>query len=230
VKGHPFEQGFDIRLVPDKLCEPLKWPSPKIVFVNSMSDLFHEEIPTDYILRVFNVMKFTPWHTYQVLTKRPDRMKSLLKGEGRFISTCKNIWWGVTVENMKCISRVDTLRDIPVDTRFLSLEPLLENLQLNLSGIHWAIVGGESGPRARPIEKSWVENILRQCQKAHVPFFFKQWGGVHKSTTGRTLNGKIYDEMPKPSSVPILPRADRMKTIENIERAMESSVIDDMGN
>jgi protein gp37 len=198
VKGHPYEQGFDIRLVPEKLDEPLKWRSPRRVFVNSMSDLFHEAIPDDYIASVVDVMVRADWHTFQVLTKRSGRMCDLLKTRLRFAAAKPHIWWGVSVENRKHgLPRIEHLRSAPVAVRFLSIEPLLEDLgTLNLSHTHWVIVGGESGFGARPMLRQWVVSIRRQCRQHGVPFFFKQWGGVHKKEAGRLLHGRTYDEMP----------------------------------
>jgi protein gp37 len=198
VKGHPYEQGFDLRLIPEKLHEPLQWRKPKMVFVNSMSDLFQEGVPDDYIVEVARVMKTATQHIFQVLTKRPERMGELLCGPLKFVSNYWHIWWGVSVEDRAYgRPRIRCLQSAPAAVRFLSIEPLLEDLGiLDLSGIHWVIVGGESGPRARPIKKEWVEAILQQCASANIPFFFKQWGGVNKSKTGRVLNGRIFDGMP----------------------------------
>ena len=198
VPGHPYERGFDLRLVPEKLEEPLKWKSPHLVFVNSMSDLFHPGVPDDYIVKVAEVMNTANWHTFQVLTKRSDRMKDLLNSKLQFAAHRSHIWWGVSVENQKHgLPRIEHLRASDVAVRFLSVEPLLEELgKVNLSGIHWVIVGGESGHGARPMQREWVISVRRQCRKARVPFFFKQWGGVHKSKTGRELDGRTYDQMP----------------------------------
>jgi protein gp37 len=198
VSGHPYEQGFDLRLVPEKLAEPLRWASPRTIFVNSMSDLFHEGVPDAYIEQVVRVMQMADWHTYQVLTKRAERMLELLATRLAFAAKLSHIWWGVSVENRKHgLPRVDQLRQAPAAVRFLSVEPLLEDLgKINLEGIGWVIVGGESGPGARPLERAWVVSIHQQCRAAGVPFFFKQWGGVRKSETGRQLDGKTYDEMP----------------------------------
>jgi len=199
VPRHPFEFGFDLRLVPDKLGEPLRWGTSRMIFVNSMSDLFHKDVPDDYIVQVGRVMAAADWHTYQVLTKRADRLQSLLKGKLRFAAEQKHIWWGVSVENRQHgLPRVDLLRQAPAKIRFLSVEPLLEDLgTINLKGIDWVIVGGESGPGARTMDASWVRNIRAQCGKAGVAFFFKQWGGVRKSTTGRSLDGRTYSEFPE---------------------------------
>lgn len=198
VSGHPYEQGFDLRLVPDKLLEPLRWPSPKMIFVNSMSDLFHEGISNSYVNAVAKVMAVTPWHTYQVLTKRAARLRRLLSGELHWITGQDHIWWGVSVEDRKHgLPRVQELQDSPVAVRFLSAEPLLEDLGLlDLRGIHWVIVGGESGSGARPMKREWVLSILEQCRALGIPFFFKQWGGTHKKRAGRLLNGRTHDEYP----------------------------------
>lgn len=221
VPGHPFEQGFDLRLVPDKLAEPLRWRTPKMIFVNSMSDLFHEQVPDEYIVNVARVMRLANWHTYQVLTKRSERMRDLLNGKLRFASMQPNIWWGVSVENRKHgLPRVEHLREAPAHIRFLSIEPLLEDLgPFSLKGIRWVIVGGESGHGARPMAKEWVVSIRDLCKRDHVPFFFKQWGGVRKSETGRTLNGKIYSEFPARSIAPV-PSTEKLLSIrEELELA-----------
>ncbi len=219
VPGHPFEQGFDLRLVPEKLAEPLRWRTPRMIFVNSMSDLFHEQVPDDYIVNVARVMRLANWHTYQVLTKRSERMRNLLAGKLRFASKQSNIWWGVSVENRKHgLPRVDHLREAQAQVRFLSIEPLLENLgPFSLKDINWVIVGGESGPGARPIAKTWVLAIRNQCKRAKVPFFFKQWGGVRKKETGRTLDGRTYDEFPARTQAPVLDSQDRLAALEKIQ-------------
>jgi len=198
VPGHPFEQGFDLRLLPEKLNDPLRWRSPKRVFVNSMSDLFHEGVPTGYIAAVGRVMERSDWHTFQVLTKRHERMRALLSGELKWMAQLRNVWFGVSVEDREYgLPRISSLRVTPAQVRFLSIEPLLEELgEIELSGIDWVIVGGESGPRARPMQEDWVLSILKQCRKHSIPFFFKQWGGVRKHQTGRELRGRTYDEQP----------------------------------
>ncbi|HEY3155874.1 MAG TPA: phage Gp37/Gp68 family protein [Candidatus Eisenbacteria bacterium] len=198
VPGHPYEQGFDPRLVPEKLTEPLHWRTPRMVFVNSMSDLFHETVPDEYIEGVGRVMVMARWHTFQVLTKRSKRMRDLLRGRLRFASAARNVWWGVSVENKKHgLPRVQHLRDSPAFVRFLSIEPLLEDLgPVDLTSIGWVIVGGESGAGARPIRPEWVRNIREQCYRARVPFFFKQWGGRDKRRTGRSLDGRTYNALP----------------------------------
>jgi protein gp37 len=199
VKGHPYERGFDPRLVPEKLHEPLKWTAPKMVFVNSMSDLFQDAVPDEYIVKVANIMASAPRHTFQVLTKRASRMADLLNTKLSSVATLSHIWWGVSVEDKTHgLPRIDELRRAPVAIRFLSVEPLLEDLGVvDLGGIHWMIVGGESGPGARKMEKAWVESLHHQCSATGIPFFFKQWGGVQKNRNGRTLNGRTYDEIPR---------------------------------
>ena len=198
VPGHPYEQGFDLRFVPEKLNDPLRWSRPKMIFVNSMSDLFHKDVPDDYILQVVDVMRRASHHTYQVLTKRSDRLRDLLQTKLRDAASEPHIWWGVSVEDKKNgLPRIEHLRSAPARVRFLSVEPLLEDLgQLNLDGIHWIILGGESGHGARPMHKEWVISIRDQCQAARVPFFFKQWGGVRKGKAGRELEGRTWDEVP----------------------------------
>jgi protein gp37 len=198
VAGHPFESGFDLKLVPEKLEAPLKWRAPKRIFVNSMSDLFHESVPTQYIARIGDIMAAACWHTFQVLTKRQERMRALLNGELRRLGLLPNVWWGVSVENRQHgLPRIDTLRSTNAVVRFLSVEPLLESLgKIDLSGINWVIVGGESGARRRPICASWVREIRDQCQAARVPFFFKQWGGRSPKQLGRVLDGREWNDMP----------------------------------
>lgn len=227
VPGHPYESGFDLRLVPHKLTEPLRWTTPRMIFVNSMSDLFHEDVPDSYIAEVANVMRAATWHTFQVLTKRSERMRELLGTKLRIAALCDHIWWGVSVENKKHgLPRVQHLRAAPARIRFLSIEPLLEDVgQIDLRGISWVIVGGESGPGARPMERSWVVNIRNQCEKENVPFFFKQWGGVQKSRNGRTLDGRTYDEHPEcnPSATPM--REVRLTVIEDTERRYNGHLV-----
>jgi protein gp37 len=206
VKGHPYEQGFDLRLVPAKLTEPLAWRSPKLVFVTSMSDLFQDGVPDDYIEAVCRVMVTAKWHTFQVLTKRSARLKELLSGRLRFAAGQEHIWRGVSVEDRQYgLPRIDNLRAAPAKVRFLSIEPLLEDLgRFDLAKISWAIVGGESGHGARPMQKDWVVSVRDQCLESRVPFFFKQWGGVRKTKNGRLLDGRTYDEYPprKVSAIP----------------------------
>lgn len=201
VKGHPYEQGFDLKMVPHKLWEPFNWKTPRMIFVNSMSDLFQTGVPDSFIASVAEVMDVANWHTYQVLTKRSERMRNILSGTLRNSSKQDHIWWGVSVEDRKFgLPRIEHLRDAPAKVRFLSIEPLLEDLgELDLSAIHWVIVGGESGRGARPIHGDWVRRIQHQCDEQGVPFFFKQWGGVQKGKAGRLLDGKTYDEFPEAS-------------------------------
>src|SRR5207248_5827004 len=219
VKGHPYEQGFDLKLVPEKLGEPLRWKTPKMVFVNSMSDLFHVDVPEDYVLSVVRVMQRARWHTYQVLTKRSERLRDMLRTVLSEAAAEPHIWWGVSVEDRKHgLPRIDHLRAAPAQVRFLSVEPLLEDLgTVNLEGIHWMIVGGESGHGARPMHKDWVLSLRDQCRKAGVAFFFKQWGGVRKSKAGRELDGQFYDEVPPRVAHPVLEQARRLAAIAEIE-------------
>jgi len=188
-----YRNGFQVTLHPDLVDVPRRWRQPRVVFVNSMSDLFHDDIPLAYIERVFATMRDCPHHTFQVLTKRSERLAELAPQ----LPWPSNVWMGVSVEDASVLGRVLDLQRVSAAVRFLSLEPLIGPLdELPLEGIHWAIVGGESGPKARPMRKEWVTSIFRQCRAARVPFFFKQWGGVRKDLTGRELNGKIYNEMP----------------------------------
>ena len=188
-----YKDGFKLRLHPDVLKEPYSWRNPRTVFVNSMSDLFHENVPFDFIQKVFKVMSENPMHTFQVLTKRAD----ILSDYSKYLKWTKNIWMGVTVENHENILRIDKLREIDANVKFLSIEPLIGRIgKINLSNIDWVIVGGESGPKARPMHKDWVLEIKEQCLNQATPFFFKQWGGVNKKKNGRILEGQTWDEMP----------------------------------
>jgi protein gp37 len=204
VAGHPYQQGFDLKLWPDRLDLPLSWKRPRMIFVNSMSDLFHEAVPHAFIDRVFDTMTRARAHTFQVLTKRPDRMATWstdLSGSslGPRVSWPHNVWAGTSVENEETTHRVLALRAVPARTRFLSIEPLLGRVRLTartLAGVHWVIVGGESGPRARKMDPAWVREIRDRCLDARVPFFFKQWGGVRKKQEGRELDGRTWDELP----------------------------------
>ena len=202
VAGHPYEQGFDLRLVPEKLLEPLRWRRGRMIFVNSMSDLFHDGVPNAYIAATAAVMRTASWHVFQVLTKRSGRLRDLLRTTLTAAATQEHIWWGVSVENRRHgLPRIEHLRDSPARVKFLSIEPLLEDLgPLPLNGIHWVIVGGESGRNARPMSYAWVASIRDQCEEAGVPFFFKQWGGVQKARNGRALDGRYYDAMPVKSA------------------------------
>lgn len=194
TRGHIYERGFDPQLRPERLVQPLEWSSPRMIFVNSMSDLFHVSVPDDYIIAVFNVMKAAKWHQFQVLTKRAERLKRL----SHKLALPENVWLGVSVESPEFYWRIKFLQQVRAHVRFLSCEPLLASLRnLPLDGIHWVIVGGESGPGARPMHPEWVRQIKERCVATGVPFFFKQWGGVRKSLHGRTLDGRTWDEMPE---------------------------------
>jgi protein gp37 len=192
LKGHPYELGFDVRTVPEMLDQPARWRAPRLVFVNSMSDLFHEKVPTTFIEQVFEVMAATPRHTFQVLTKRAERLAKLAPK----LNWASNIWQGVSIESQEYVGRVDLLRRVPARVRFLSVEPMLGQVKLNLSGAHWVIAGGESGPGARTLDAAWVRLLRDQCLRARVPFFFKQWGGVRKHLTGRVLDGRTWNDRP----------------------------------
>lgn len=185
--------GFELTLHEKMLELPLRWRKPQLIFVNSMSDLFHKEVPLRYIQRVFDVMREAHWQQFQVLTKRSERLHDL----SALIDWPDNVWMGVSVETLKYASRIEDLRATGAKTKFLSLEPLLGALpELDLRDIDWVIVGGESGPRARPMKEEWVLDLRDQCRRSGIPFFFKQWGGVRKSKTGRILQGRTWDEMP----------------------------------
>ena len=188
-----YRDGFAVTLHEDLLQLPFTWKRPRLVFVNSMSDLFHRDVPLDFIQRAFDTMERCPQHTFQVLTKRSDRLREVA-GD---LPWPRNIWMGVSVENTTVAPRIADLQQVPAAVRFLSVEPLLGPIDaLPLEGIHWVIVGGESGPGARPMQAAWVESIHAQCKTADVPFFFKQWGGTRKDLTGRELHGQTYDAMP----------------------------------
>jgi protein gp37 len=192
--GQPrYRDGFRVTLQHDVLDLPLQWRTPRRIFVNSMSDLFHQAVPEVFIRRVFATMKRANWHCFQVLTKRAERLAALSPQ----LSWQPHIWAGVSVESAHYVSRIDALRRTGAHVKFLSLEPLLEPLaNLDLHGIHWVIVGGESGPGARPMEVAWVLDLRDQCRRAGIAFFFKQWGGVHKQRAGRLLEGRTWDELP----------------------------------
>lgn len=188
-----YRNGFEVTLQEDALQEPMRWKKPRRIFVNSMSDLFHEKVPLEFIQRVFDVMQACVHHNFQILTKRSARLCTV----ARKLPWPPNVWMGVSVENQHVIDRINDLVQTPATIKFLSCEPLIGPIStLDLAGIDWVIVGGESGPGARPMKSCWVEDILRQCRRKDVPFFFKQWGGTRKKRTGRTLNGRTYDEYP----------------------------------
>lgn len=199
VKDHPYEQGFDLKLWPERLELPLTWRRPKMIFVNSMSDLFHADVPDAFIQRVFGVMARAHWHSFQILTKRPERTAAMSTG----LPWPENVWMGTSVENQRFTSRVSSLTTTGARVKFLSCEPLLGPLRLDLRAIDWVIVGGESGPGARPMRADWARSVRQQCQAAGVPFFFKQWGAhdehgmrVGKHRAGRMLDGRTWDELP----------------------------------
>jgi protein gp37 len=188
-----YENGFKLTIHDHVVALPLQWRKPQVIFVNSMSDLFHKNVPLSFILNVFETMNKAHWHVFQVLTKRSDRLLELDK----YLTWTKNIWMGVSVENQDCTFRIDDLRKTNAETKFLSVEPLLGPIKkLNLKKIDWVIVGGESGPKARPMNEEWVIDIRDKCLKQSVPFFFKQWGGVQKKKNGRELQGRNWDQMP----------------------------------
>ena len=193
ARNRNYRNGFELTLQPQMLSRPLEWKKPKNIFVNSMSDLFHDDVPLEYIQRVFAVMNEAHWHQYQILTKRAARVRELSSQ----LQWAPHIWMGVSIESGKYLDRIDQLRQTGAHVKFLSLEPLLGPLRkMDLRGIDWAIVGGESGPGARPVDPAWVTDIRDQCVRANVAFFFKQWGGVQKKRTGRTLEGRTWDQMP----------------------------------
>jgi protein gp37 len=196
VSGHPYEQGFRLRLWPQRLDHPIRWRRPRRIFVNSMSDLFHEQVPADYIARVFEVMVQADHHVFQVLTKRHDRLVEL----ARDLPWPPNVWMGVSIENRRFVHRADALRQVPAEVRFISAEPLLGPLEgLDLSEIDWLIAGGESGPGHRRVDKDWLTELRDQCHAAQTAFFFKQWGGFRPKSGGRELDGRTWDEYPRPA-------------------------------
>jgi protein gp37 len=219
VVGHPYEQGFDLRLAADHLADPLRWLRPRFIFTASMSDIFHKDVPVDYIGDIFRVMQLADWHVFQVLTKRADRMRELLCGPLAWATLLPNVWWGVTVDDRRFgMPRIEYLRMVPVGVRWLSIEPLLEDLgEVDLGGIHWAVVGGESGHGARPMNPDWARSLRDQCRKVAVPFFFKQYGAVSKTREDRALDGVVHDEYPPVAfSVP-LSLAERRSRIALVE-------------
>lgn len=197
VPGHPFESGFDLTLRPERLEQPLRWRRPRMIFVNSMSDLFHKEVPRGFVARVFETMERAPWHTFQVLTKRSSLMRDFLRRRYGAARGPAHMWFGVSVEDGTKKSRIDHLRDSPAGMRFLSLEPLIGPVGLlDLRGIDWVIVGGESGPGARRMDANWVREVRDQCVANKVAFFFKQWGGLRPKSGGREVDGRGWSEFP----------------------------------
>lgn len=197
VAGHPFERGFDLTLRPERIAQPLSWRRPRMIFVNSMSDLFHKEVPRAFIDSVFDTMEAASWHVFQVLTKRSTLMRDYLRRRYRDMEPPSHIWLGVSVENSLAANRIKHLRDTPASIRFLSIEPLIGPVGvMNLDGIHWVIAGGESGPNARPMDIEWARDVRDQCTKFGVAFFFKQWGGVRPKSGGRSLDGREWNELP----------------------------------
>lgn len=201
VEGHPFASGFDLTIRPERLEQPLMWRRSRMIFVNSMSDLFHKQVPGAFVDRVFDTMEAADWHVFQVLTKRSSLMRDYLLRRYGAGGGPSHIWCGVSVEEHQVTSRIAHLRAAPASVRFLSLEPLLGPLgPLDLTGIHWVIVGGESGPRARPMALDWAREIRDQCLEQGVPFFFKQWGGIRPKSGGRLLDGRAWDGLPTVAS------------------------------
>lgn len=199
--GHPFEMGFDLTLRPGRLEQPLRWRRPRMIFVNSMSDLFHKDIPPEFIVRVFDTMERAHWHTFQVLTKRSSLMRDFLRRRYGAIAGPVHMWFGVSVEDGSKKSRIRHLHDAPAGVRFLSIEPLIAPMgKIDLMGIDWVIVGGESGPGARPMDPTWVRDLRDQCVASGVAFFFKQWGGLRPKSGGRELDGRKWDQFPNVSS------------------------------
>lgn len=197
VKGHPFENGFDLALKPERLEQPLKWKKPRMVFVNSMSDLFHKDVPSEFIESVFEVMERADWHIFQVLTKRSSLMKKFVNARYKGEPAPKHIWLGTSVEDETKRSRIKHIQDTNATVRFLSIEPLIGPPgTLDLAGIEWVIVGGESGPSARPMQLAWARSVRDQCIEQGVPFFFKQWGGYRPKSGGRELDGREWNEFP----------------------------------
>lgn len=197
VQGHPFERGFDLTLRPERLEQPLKWRQPRMIFVNSMSDLFHKDVPTAFVEKVFTTMERADWHTYQVLTKRSPRMRDFVNARYRGSRAPSHIWLGTSLEDGTQLSRLRHVQGMAASVRFLSIEPMLGPVgKLDLNAIHWVIVGGESGPKARPIEVEWVREVRDQCLDAGVAFFFKQWGGRTAKAGGRELDSSTWNEFP----------------------------------
>jgi protein gp37 len=198
TRGHPFEDGFDLTIRPERLDQPFRWRRPRMIFVNSMSDLFHKDLPKEFIAHVCDVMERAHWHTFQILTKRSSLMRDFLRSRYRYARGPLHMWFGVSVEDGSKKSRIRHLQDAPAGVRFLSIEPLLGPTgRLDLAGINWVIVGGESGPGARPMRIEWVREVRNQCEASGVPFFFKQWGGLRPKSGGRELDGREWNNFPE---------------------------------
>ena len=196
--GHPFETGFDLTLRPERIEQPLRWRSPRMIFVNSMSDLFHKEIPREFVARVFDTMEAAPWHTFQVLTKRSSLMRDFLRKRYGTQRGPRHMWFGVSIEDGTKASRIRHLREAPAGVRFLSIEPLIGPVgKLDLAEIDWVIVGGESGPGARPMKREWVREVRDQCRDEDIAFFFKQWGGLRPKSGGRKLDRREWNQFPR---------------------------------
>jgi protein gp37 len=201
VPGHPYEQGFDLTLRPRRIEQPLAWRTPRMIFVNSMSDLFHKHVPFDFVESVFDTMERARWHTFQVLTKRSSLMRKYVNARYKERPVPSHIWLGVSVEDGTKLSRVQHLRDTHASIRFLSVEPLIGPVgEIDLNGIHWVIVGGESGPKARPMKSEWAQEVRDRCVEDGVPFFFKQWGGLRPKSGGRLLDDREWNQYPRPST------------------------------
>lgn len=197
VPGHPFEAGFDLTLRYGRLRQPMQWKRPRMIFVNSMSDLFHKGVPEEFVSRVWDIMEGADWHTFQILTKRSSLMRDFLNRRYAGRKVPSHIWFGVSIEDRSKLSRLCHLQAAPAGIRFLSVEPLIAPVgRLDLDGISWVIVGGESGPRARPVDPAWIRDVRDQCQKQDVAFFFKQWGGIRPKANGRLLDGREWSEFP----------------------------------
>jgi protein gp37 len=236
VPGHPYEMGFDLTLRPERLLQPLSWKKPQLIFVNSMSDLFHEQVPDEFIRQVFDTMVAAYWHRFQLLTKRPERLAAM----AHCLPFPDNLWVGVSVENQRWTTRIEQLRKVPAAVRFLSCEPLLGALDLRgrLEGIHWVIVGGESGHHSRRMEPKWVRDIQHQCAEAEVAFFFKQWGTYDeagnrrgKAKSGRLLDNQTWDELPVEVEARLAPRIGMTdyglhNSLPNINLAREHEVVE----
>jgi protein gp37 len=208
-----YRNGFEVTLQRDIVDLPLNWREPRLIFVNSMSDLFHERVPENYILRIFETMQIATWHTFQILTKRSDRLALLAQK----LPWPRNVWMGVSVESPTYLFRIRDLVKVPTSVRFLSIEPLLESIpKIPLRGVDWVIVGGESGPGCRPMQRSWVCEIRDRCLNQQIPFFFKQWGGVRKKASGRVLDGKAWDQMPAPKNRWMSPKDIRPRDVVGV--------------